>query len=172
MEIISVPYELNINDCNIINCKICNNFLIKEIKKGSYLINECGYCRYSDRPFALGSSSLNNHYSEGCTCKYDKKEYLYITCNICKFPKCNKCGINLNNCISACNNCKIILEKNIFTNKWNLSTPFEKLNMYGIIKLKKLAKNKNIKGYSKYNKNELIEKLKILVNDNDFPIKI
>jgi hypothetical protein len=43
--------------------------------------------------------------------------------------------------------------------------------MYGIIKLKKLAKMKNLKGYSKYNKNELIEKLKLLVNDNDFPIK-
>jgi hypothetical protein len=164
MEIRCEPYELLINDKNIINCIICNNLLIKE---GSYLINDCGYCRYSDRPFVIGSSSLYNHYPEGCTCEYGKKEFLYIICNICKFPKCNKCGIKINNCISKCNNC----EKNKFNEKWNISNPIEKLNMYGIIKLKKLAKMKNLKGYSKYNKNELIEKLKLLVNDNDFPIK-
>jgi hypothetical protein len=73
--------------------------------------------------------------------------------------------------INKCNNCKKILDKNKFNEKWNISTPIEKLNMYGIIKLKKLAKIKNLKGYSRYNKNELIEKLKLLVNDNDFPIK-
>jgi hypothetical protein len=171
MEIRCEPYELLINDKNIINCIICNNLLIKEIKEGSYLINDCGYCRYSDRPFVIGSSSLYNHYPEGCTCEYGKKEFLYIICNICKFPKCNKCGIKINNCISKCNNCEKILEKNKFNEKWNISNPIEKLNMYGIIKLKKIAKMKNLKGYSKYNKNELIEKLKLLVNDNDFPIK-
>ena len=43
--------------------------------------------------------------------------------------------------------------------------------MYGIIKLKTLAKNKNLKGYSQYKKSELINKLNPLVNESDFPIK-
>jgi hypothetical protein len=106
MDIRCEPNELLINDKNIINCTICNNLLIKEIKEGSYLINDCNYCRYSDRPFVMGSSSLYNHYPEGCTCEYGKKDFLYIICKICKFPKCSKCGTKINNCISECNNCK------------------------------------------------------------------
>lgn len=62
-------------------------------------------------------------------------------------------------------------EKIEFNNKWKTTTPQEKLNMYGIIKLKILAKNKNLKGYSKYKKGELINRLKPLVNERDFPIK-
>ena len=41
MDIRCEPNELLINDKNIINCTICNNLLIKEIKEGSYLINDC-----------------------------------------------------------------------------------------------------------------------------------
>ena len=58
-----------------------------------------------------------------------------------------------------------------FINIWKTTTPQEKLNLYGIAKLKILAKNKKIKGYSDYKKNELINILLPLVNENDFPIK-
>jgi len=170
------PSFLKINDINIINCPCCNEILNKEVKKGAYLINECGYCIYSDRPFTIGSSSLNQHYSNGCSCEYGEKDYTYISCNKCLNPKCNNCDNKLilsytyepDRICSMCNDKK---NKEDFNIKWKLSTSQEKLQLYGIVKLKTLAKNKNIKGYSKYTKKELIEQLSSLVNEKDFPIK-
>jgi hypothetical protein len=47
----------------------------------------------------------------------------------------------------------------------------EKLELYGINKLRILAKNKGIKKISQYKKAELINILKPIVSDTDFPIK-
>jgi hypothetical protein len=45
------------------------------------------------------------------------------------------------------------------------------MNLYTSEKLKILAKNKKIKGYSKYTKKELISMLSQLVNETDIPRK-
>ena len=59
----------------------------------------------------------------------------------------------------------------IFNKEWKTLSIKDKLELHGIKKLRLLSKNKNIKGYSKYNKNELIEMLFPYVCNNDFPIK-
>jgi len=164
------PSNLDITNQNVTNCPCCNTKLIKKIKNKSYLESECSYCRYLDRPFVWGSDSKR----EGtCRCIYVKKDILMIICKKCKSPKCSKCGKVFKcygNCISTlCSSCK---STNDFKKKWNTSEPHEKLNFYGIQKLKILAKQKEIKGYSKYKKPELIKVLRPLVNENDFPIKI
>jgi len=173
MEILKEPYNLQIDDNDISICGCCKNNLIKEVKKGNCLIgNECGYCRYLDRPFGGCGNTATAHYG-GCSCIYGKKDYMYISCETCKSPKCSKCKNSVycynNNCSSViCHRCN---KKTEFNNKWKVSTPQQKLELYGTTKLKKLAKNKKIKGYSKCKKRELINMLLSLVNDNDFPIK-
>ena len=57
----------------------------------------------------------------------------------------------------------------VFSLKWN-SGITGKLSCYGLKKLQKIAKNKNMKGYSKLSKENLIIQLKNIVNDKDFPI--
>lgn len=174
MEIRSEPYNLQIKDKDIMTCPCCNLLLQKEIRKGKYLIDdECGYCTYSDRPFASNSSSLYQHYPSGCSCTYGEQDYLYISCENCKSPICMKCKTTM-----CCSNikcgsieCDQCIKKTEFNNKWKTTMPQEKLNLYGIEKLKILAKNKKIKGYSTYKKHELINILSSLVNENDFPIK-
>jgi hypothetical protein len=175
MERRTEPYNLKININNDQLCQCCNNFLKYEIKKAKYQISkDCGYCVYSDRPFTTGSSSLHVHYPDGCTCEYDDKEFLYITCNKCKSPSCTICNEKINHCYhencatNICDNCK---NKKKFNNTWEISTPQEKLILHGIKKLHILAKNKKIKGYSKYKRGELIKILNNVVDKNDFPIK-
>jgi hypothetical protein len=174
MEIRFEPYNLQINDTNSVMCPCCNSILQKEIRKGNYLINgECRYCRYSERSFVTYSSSWQKNYPDGCTCEYSEKNYLYIICENCKSPKCLKCKNQLNCCNKNCGSviCSKCVEKMEFNNIWKITTPQEKLHLYGYEKLKILAKNKKIKGYSKYKKDELINVLSSLVNENDFPIK-
>ena len=88
-------------------------------------------------------------------------------------PNCVKCGDKCHCIGEGCNEiiCRNCIEKEQFNNKWNKSSPPEKLTVYGIKKLKILAKNKKIKGFSKYKKKELIDLLTPLVNEKDFPIK-
>ena len=170
MEIRTIPY--NLHKIDSINCNCCNFILQKIISKGQYLIVECGYCRYSDRAFATYSSSWQQHYPNGCTCTYGEKDFLYISCENCNSPTCIKCKNVSKCCNTNCSSliCSTCIEKNKFSNNWKSSTPKEKLNFYGIEKLKILAKYKNIKGYSKHKKNELIKILSDLVNNDDFPI--
>lgn len=78
-------------------------------------------------------------------CKYCKKN---------KYDNRNYIDENVDNIL--CDACD---KKIKFNNKWNKSTPNDKLLMYDIEKLKILAKQKNIKGRSKMNKQELIESL-------------
>jgi hypothetical protein len=99
---------------------------------------------------------------------------MFISCEICEKSKCVKCKNMLNCCNKNCANstqCYECCKKDEFNNKWKNATPQQKLDLYGIEKLKILAKNKKIKGYSKYKKHELINILLLLVNENDFPIK-
>ena len=171
MEIQLQPCNLQIGNTDI--CMCCNSATIKEIRKGSYLIHECGYCRYGSRPFAQCNDSWHQHFPDGCACEYGEKDYLYIICKTCQSPKCKKCNKNIicwqKNCNShLCNDC----EKKIkFNEIWKTTTPQEKLHLYGTIKLKILAKNKQIKNYSKLKKGELIAILSPIINANDFPIK-
>jgi hypothetical protein len=194
MEIRTEPYDLPINSSIITNCPCCNDILQQKIKNTFYLIDgECGHCRYLDRPFG-GCGNTDG----GCECEYGNKDYLYIICNKCLSPKCVKCGNNVRckgddcnkiicddclspKCVKCGNNvrgddcnkiiCRKCVESEEFNNKWNKSTPQEKLNVYGIKKLKILAKYKKIKGFSKYNKEELIRLLSQCVSKADFPIK-
>lgn len=174
MEIRLEPYNLQITDDTITKCPCCNNILLKEVKKASYFINgECGYCRYLDRPFASYSNSWQQHYPEGCFCQYGEKDFIYITCENCKSPKCTKCNKSLNCCNKNCGSviCNLCIEKKEFNYVWKTTTPQEKLELYGIEKLRILAKNKKFKGYTKYKKHELIILLLPMVNESDFPIK-
>ena len=72
MEIRSEPSNLQINDNKTTVCPCCNIILQKEIKKGNYLIDdiECGYCRYSLRPFTGANSYWHERYPNGCYCNY------------------------------------------------------------------------------------------------------
>jgi hypothetical protein len=179
MEIITNPHTLKV-DSNSNACNCCNNILDKEIKRGRYLIDECGNCRYLDRPFAgCGRATHHSNYDDGCSCEYGEKDYLYITCKKCLSPNCVKCGAKCDcmgkgcneiiciNCLSpncvkcgakfrcmgeGCNEiiCINCLEKEKFNNDWKKMTPTEKLHVYGVKKLKILAKNKKIKGFSQF----------------------
>ncbi len=88
MDIRIEPFILKV-DKSTKYCPCCGGVLLKEIKLGEYLIRECGYCRYLDRPFAFCGNTASNHYG-GCECNYGEKEFIYITCKKCISPKCNK----------------------------------------------------------------------------------
>jgi hypothetical protein len=172
MEIMSEPFNIKVNSEDTI-CPCCNSLLQKEIRDGEYLIgDECRYCRYLDRPFGGCGNTALSHYG-GCECVYGNKDYLYISCQKCLYPTCVKCEDKCKCIGNGCNNivCKKCIEKTTFNNKWNTSTLQEKLYMYGIKKLQLLAKNKKIKGFSKYKKSELICILIPVINEKDFPIK-
>lgn len=136
-------------------CPDCNAQLIKEIKKGKRLIgSECGYCRYSDRPFAYGGSQRGE-----CSCEYAETEYVHISCRNCISPRCSTSKKYL----KVSGTCT-------FSDTWKHSTPQQKLELYGTEKLRVLAKRKTLSGYSKYKKDELIQALSHLVTEHDFPI--
>jgi hypothetical protein len=168
------PYDLQIKDITVDTCPCCNMILQRNIRKGRYLIGgECSYCRYLDRPFGGCGNTATAHYG-GCSCQYGEKDFLYITCENCKSAKCIDCQTPIRcynkNCAipTRCCDCR---KKYEFIITWKNATPQEKLNLYGIKKLQILAKNKKIKGFSKYKKQEIIDILSTLVNENDFPIK-
>ena len=84
MEIRKDPYFLEIKDKDITLCPRCNYLLNKEIKKGRCLINECGYCRYSDRPFVCMSSSWQQDFPDGFSDEFMESGVLgklYFMCN-------------------------------------------------------------------------------------------
>jgi len=167
------PDNLYIKDITVEICPCCDMILQRNIRKGNYLIRECGYCRYLDRPFGGCGNTAETHYGE-CSCEYGEKDYLYMICEKCKSSKCVDCKTPLSCCNKNCaipTQCGVCRHKYEFNKKWKNTTPQEKLYLYGSKKLKILAKNKKFKGYSKYKKHELINKLSPLVNENDFPIK-
>ena len=177
MEIRTEPYFLEIQNIETLNCPRCNDVLVKQIKHGKYLINgECSYCTYQDRPFATASPNWHHRFPDGCTCEYSEKEFMYVTCNSCLNPKCMLCKNYLDDSNKyksdkICSICREKQRKEEFNKKWKTLSIKDKLELYGIKKLRLLAKKKNIKGYSKHNKNDLIKILFPYVGDNDFPIK-
>jgi len=129
MEIRTEPWALKVDRHDNV-CPCCSNALQQETKSGSYLIYECGYCRYLDRPFGGCGSTAETHYG-GCSCEYGNKDYLYISCNHCLTPTCLRCGDKQHCSGNGCN--KIICTKCVnnekFTKNWNTSSPQEKLNV-------------------------------------------
>ena len=69
MEIRTEPYNLQINDITVEICPCCDMILQRNIRNGNYLISECSYCRYLDRPFGGCGNTAEVHYG-GCSCKY------------------------------------------------------------------------------------------------------
>jgi len=177
MEIVSHPHFLQIERSDTIHCSFCESTLKREIKVHYVQVSpDCKSCRF------LG---LN------CTCRYANVEYLHFTCESCLYKKCLECDNKIhvdNDHCDICDKCRIcktckcsIPEESYkttklcngcnFTNEWKISTPQEKLYKHGIAKLKILAKNKKLKGYSKLDKTNLINMLIPLVISSDFPIK-
>ena len=167
-KIIGVEVDIPVcNNCNV--CLIC--------KENIFNIND----KYSEKDFC----KINNSYlHRECYKEYNKPNddtKYYSWCDLTNkwvlsgvYVICNNCHnkhIQSKHHTKTSDMCEKCKEKIKFNNKWKTATPQEKLYMYGIIKLKKLAKTKNLKGYSKYKKDELINKLKPLVNERDFPIK-
>lgn len=105
-------------------------------------------------------------YSTICECDYEYVKTTVYECDACNNRKCIGCGMQ---CINKyCIKC---LSKQAFNKSWKTLSPKDKLKLYGVIKLKVLAKNKKVKGYSKYKKQQLIDILSPLVVKSDFPIK-
>lgn len=161
---------------------IISDFLVSEtcplckftLEKKSEIIYETRECRVCN----LGVFSSN------CSCTYyPNGTIMVISCKNCN--SCKTCNQQMfYNSITEkteCNNCinlaqqkerkeKIIEQKKLFSDKWKLSSPAEKLSFYGKSKLLVLARNKKIKNRSKMSKYELIIVLSNLVTDSDFPI--
>lgn len=107
-------------------------------------------------------------------------------CDLCKMPKCIECGIRTNNKVnnySICRECSLPrckvcktgtanLINNVFIcpdchKKEKANIVEVKLKIYKITELRKIAKDKKIKGYSGYNKDELVQFLKTQIDETD-----
>lgn len=161
------PYNLKTGPKDNTLCACCGSKLLLEIKQMRILIgDECYSCRYQDRPFALGSVSAGP-----CTCKYKEVKGLLVTCKKCISPRCIKCNRELGffgKCKEPCSECT---KKEEFKKQWENSSLSEKLKLYGVKKLRILAKRKKIKRIYTYKKQQLIEILSPLVVAGDLPIK-
>lgn len=95
-----------------------------------------------------------------------------FVCKTCLTPKCPKCN-------SLCYDvtepseltCLTCISNNKFKKQWNKGL-VEKLKLYGIFKLKLLAKKKKIKHSSSIDKIKLVELLSPIVEESDFPIRL
>ena len=169
------PYCLNISNEDAENCPCCKDVLIKSIKKGQRMTGfECGYCRYLDRPFGCCGNSAENQYG-GCYCKYEDCEYIEMICYTCEKGKlCEDCSEIVKCCNANCSaplKCKKCTDKINFKAEWRTSSPHEKVEYYGVAKLRLLARYKKLKNRSKMNKYDLIKALSPLVDKDDFPIR-
>ncbi|MFN9115830.1 MAG: hypothetical protein ACK5XN_37750 [Bacteroidota bacterium] len=171
-------------------CVECNQQLTKHVE--NIYSKDCCCTDYSERGFSMYSDCF-------CESKIIGQKYL-LTCDNCNKRKCKLCGdlpISVNDSFenNVCEKCSKQqaedkhkrmkadeqrntqleenqrLNKNMIFEKWKSSSIEEKLNMYGTIKLKRLAKLKNIKGYSKLSKYKLIQILCPITTNKDFPIK-
>jgi hypothetical protein len=157
----SPSYIKNINN----NCTVCNNKLIEKIKTEE--IKEFKECR------ACNLGIFN------CSCEtiYSSVNVLYYICLYCKTIEQHNKNINYivdneqtkRNYIA--NDYKIDFYNIEFKYKWCFGSIKDKLNCYGIKKLRILAKNKKLKNYSKKKIDILINVLLPITNHSDFPIK-
>ena len=138
-----------------INCPVCN-FVLQKIEMTVKQCDECYTCIQDDRPFNMGRTNRGE-----CSCEWYDKDITEITCSQCienqiKEKKEREDDEKERKYMS-------------FIGNWN-SGINGKLSCYGIKKLQKLAKYKEIKGYSKLTKEQLIIILEKIVKESDFPI--
>jgi len=127
------------------HCPVCTGLLRKEMGVVKDYEQECYSCRYGTRPFAVSRGP--------CTCPTIKCMYVY--CDSCR---------------AAAEASATAAKEKQFSEQWKSSSPQEKLSLYGLEKLRILAKGK-IDRYSTYKKAELISLLAPLVKADDFPIR-
>lgn len=182
MKIRSEPKFLNITDSSLLKCPKCDTILRHEITQDKYLKEECERCAYADRPFGYNSTYYRD---TPCTCTYYEIDILIITCPLCIVPKCATCKEDIldvsNNYDRKCRfdegkgidciQCENIKKKKEFDERWISMTIEEKLGLYGISKLRLLAKQKKLKRYSLLNKIELINTLTPITTIFDLPIR-
>ena len=150
------PSYINTISENDTECPKCSHNLSK-INKYETKREMCSSCRSDDRPFNMGSSN------DICSCSSYEVMISEISCSNCIINQKKK------------EEKEILIqnkefeeeEKREFQNKWNN----DPLSTYSVKKLKKLAKKKKIKGFYKMNKKDLLNNLRPLVNNTDFPIR-
>ena len=98
-----------------------------------------------------------------------------MICYTCEKGKpCEDCNEIVKCCNANCSaplKCKKCIDKINFKAKWRISSPQEKLECYGVAKLRLLARYKKLKGRSKMDKDKLFKALSPLVCEDDFPIR-
>ncbi len=151
------PIELQniIKTTDELMCPICNTILQKKevnIRK----CDECYECIQDDRPFNFGRKNKGE-----CSCKLYDNNIIEITCHKCIEDKIKE--------KQEQNADDKEHEYMLFLAKWNSGIK-GKLSCYGLKKLQKLAKHKEMKGYSILSKDQLIIQLEKVVNNTDFPI--
>ena len=159
------------------NQRICNNLCLKcscIMKQELQIVSEQKECR---------ACNLGVFKGGGCDCYwYDKTITVYTCIN-------NSCIISydiLYKLVNTVISDKIKKEddlqrqmrdesaqerQNMFNNTFKIASISEKLAYYGLKKLRILCKRKNIKKYTKCNKEELIILLSPIATNYDFPIK-
>ena len=158
-------------------CDNCNNTLEKQLITKNIMVynGECSHCS-GDRVFSLGGC--------GNDCKknnrYEDKLCTILNCDKCEHASCDMCKCKTRNyTVKRCNSCidkkeyykeKERLNPGEFSNKWNGSIE-DKLNCYGIAKLKILATKKGITTYDNMRKKTLIKALTSITTESDFPIR-
>jgi uncharacterized protein (DUF2225 family) len=178
----------------MINCPVCNNQLVKNVE----MIRESRDCRACNlgvlpRPgdcectyYDVEALVVNCVYCDNECARCDKQrdhiieQYCGVSNEMVKVTSryCKKCTLAINEEREKINEErekeereKLEKQKQKFNNIWKNGTIKEKLNCYGLPKLKYLAKNKQMKGYSGMSKDNLIDKLLTIVTDKDLPIK-
>ncbi len=157
------------NECNL--CKNKIRFETRIDKVGVNYIEDCGSCTRCQKKKGCGG------YESVC----DELVVIPICDNCNKCIRCNKILFDKDNeyylehnAFTVLNDrylCKECSKKSEFNNKWKSMNITDKLEIHGLKKLHVLAKEKNIKGFSKLSKGELIAQLLPCVKDSDFHIK-
>lgn len=149
------PLTLKNISTTVVDCPVCNSTLQKK-NITERKLDECYECIQDDRPFNYGRA--NKGY---CSCTYRDADILEITCLKCVENEASK--------ISKMINDEAEHDHMLFLSTWHRGVR-GKLSCYGIKKLQKLARHKELKGYSKLNKEQLINSLEKITKETDFPI--
>ena len=124
----------------ILNCPTCNNIMIKiKVKEREY--TDCYECRQDDRPFNYGRPNRGS-----CMCdSIPIIDVIKLLCNRC-----------------------VEMDKQLALIKWENGI-VRKLEFCRVSDLKTFAQRKKIVGCSKMTKTELVDVLKYIVTQDDYP---